>query len=107
MASFMGLLLLGSEYLLMKSWRRISESLKSEGSWSLACLCTNWRVSLKSSCHQMNLLKSALSHSVTRVLEEILVLLGELLSPQPAVLVEQVDLGDLLLVVAISAEAYP
>lgn len=55
----------------------------------------------------MNLLKSALSHSVTRVLEEILVLLGELLSPQPAVLVEQVDLGDLLLVVAISAEAYP
>jgi hypothetical protein len=46
------------EYLLMKSWRISSESLKSVDSWLLACLWTLERVSLKSSNHQIKRLKS-------------------------------------------------
>lgn len=43
----------------------------------------------------------------TLVLEQILVLLDQLLSPEPAVLVEEVDFGDLRLVLAELAYAIP
>jgi len=49
---FIGEAALGSTYLLTKSWRMSSESLKSDYLLSLACLCTLPKVSFKSSFHQ-------------------------------------------------------
>lgn len=48
----------GSTYLSMKSCKMSSESLKSLAWWLLACLWIFPKVSLKSSCHQINFLKS-------------------------------------------------
>ena len=55
---FIGEAALGSTYLLMKSWRTSSESLKSLSLLSLACLWTFLKVSLKSSSHQIDFLTS-------------------------------------------------
>lgn len=63
----MGDLADGSTYLLMKSWRMSSESLKSLAWWLLACLEILPKVSLKSSENQMNFLKSALLNTYLRV----------------------------------------
>ena len=53
-----GIFLFGLEYLAIKSYKINSESAKSELSWLLAYLCTLTNVSLKSSNHQTNFLKS-------------------------------------------------
>lgn len=70
----MGDLSLGSTYLLMKSCKSNSESLKSLAWWLLACLYTFWRVSFKSSWNQIDFLMSEFSDNDTFVLQKILVL---------------------------------
>lgn len=49
----------------------------------------------------MNFLKSALATKITFVLEKILILLNEFLTSQPAILVEEVDFQNLLLVLSV------
>lgn len=98
---FIGDFALGSTYLLMKSWRISSESLKSLAWWLLACLWTFPKVSLKSSCHHINFLKSLLIKKNTFVLEQILILLNQLLWSQPAILIKQINLKNLLLVLSV------